>query len=299
MTEVPGIAIPSPFGRGIRAESGSAGQAWLEELPDMVDRLCGEWGLTRDGDPMHGYLALVLPVRTEGSRYVLKLAQSGELVSHEAKALGAWAGRGAVELHRVDLNRGAMLLERLDSRTTLNSVAIGDAVETAASLLRELAIAPPEGIPTLEDKMVPLRESLPREFDDLNRPFPHAWLVRALDMCDELLSDLGEVLVDEDLHFGNVLRGDRQRWNVIDPKVVIGDLEYGVAAMFWNRHGEDAPLARLAAIAQAAQLDVERAKAWLFVRVIEMWLWAVPLGFTGYASVCSELASWLVGSAGA
>jgi streptomycin 6-kinase len=296
---VPDLVIPSSFARGIRAESGASGIAWLEHLSRTVDKLLESWCLTRDGEPMHGYLALVLPVRAEdGSRHVLKLAQPGDLVDQEAKALDAWDGRGSVELHRFDPDVGAMLLERLDSSATLTSVEIGKAVEIAASLLLELAIEPPEGIATLADKLGPLHESLQGEFDALNRPFPSTWLFRALDLCDDLLSDPGSVLVDEDLHFGNVLRGERRQWCVIDPKVAVGDLEFGVAAMFWNRHGDDTPNERLATIARTARLDEERARAWLFVRVIEMWLWALPLGFTEYAEVCSDLASWLVGAAG-
>lgn len=104
--------------------------------------------------------------------------------------------------------------------------------------------------------------------------------------------------MNEDLHFGNVLRSDREGWSVIDPKVVVGDVEYGVAPMFWNRHGDNAPEARLATIVKAAGLDEEKTREWLLVRVIEFWLWAIPLGFTEAAGVCADLAAWLMGTDG-
>ncbi len=292
-----GPSIPASFAHGVRGESGTAGAAWLDRLPSTIAHVLRTWQLTLDGDPMHGYLALVAPVRGDHpGRCVIKFAQPGDLLSQESLALTAWRGHGAVELHRFDLDLGVLQLERLDSEQTLNSVAIGDAVDRAASLLRTLAISPPEGIPTLADKTGPWPDTWPHDFAAANQPFPRAWLVHALGMCEQLTAEHDQLLVNEDLHFGNVLRGVREPWSVIDPKVVVGDLEYGVAPMFWSRHGEDALDARLATIVNAARLDAEKARGWLLVRAIEFWLWAIPLGFTQAAQVCSNVAAWLMES---
>ena len=42
-------------------------------------------------------------------------------------------------------------------------------------------------------------------------------------------------LIHGDLHYENVLAGDREPWLVIDPKPMSGDPHYEVAPMLWNR----------------------------------------------------------------
>ena len=187
----------------------------------------------------------------------------------------------------------ALLLERLDSQRTLNDVALGEAVSIAGSLLRRLAVVPPRGIESLEERSESWVESWSKSFDACNRPFPNRWLDAAIHTCRQLAPSADRLLVNEDLHFGNVLAGVREPWSVIDPKVVVGDLEFGAASVFWNRGEEGRFEERLDVIVQAAGLDDEKTRAWLQLRVIDFWLWALPLGFTQYARTCEELAGWL------
>ncbi|HEX8781700.1 MAG TPA: aminoglycoside resistance protein, partial [Nocardioides sp.] len=42
--------------------------AFVDTLPGLVRDLVDEWQLAEDGDPLHGYCALVVPVRTAGNR---------------------------------------------------------------------------------------------------------------------------------------------------------------------------------------------------------------------------------------
>ena len=40
------------------------------------------------------------------------------------------------------------------------------------------------------------------------------------------------------MHYQNVLAGEREPWLVIDPKVMRGDAEFGLAPLLWRRLGE-------------------------------------------------------------
>lgn len=48
------------------AREGAAGRAWIRDLPGIVSDLCDRWRLARDGEVLHGYVALVVPVTRDG-----------------------------------------------------------------------------------------------------------------------------------------------------------------------------------------------------------------------------------------
>jgi streptomycin 6-kinase len=48
-------------------------------------------------------------------------------------------------------------------------------------------------------------------------------------------------LVHGDLHYANVLAGDREAWLTIDPKPVSGDPHFEPAPMLWNRFVDPQP----------------------------------------------------------
>lgn len=41
--------------------------------------------------------------------------------------------------------------------------------------------------------------------------------------------------VDYDLIYADVLACEREPWLAVDPKVIVGDLEYGAAQLLWRR----------------------------------------------------------------
>ena len=122
------------------ARRGPQWARWVETLPALVAELLEEWQLRADGEMMHGYVALVVPVRTTTDRpAVLKVAFSEDEGEHEHLALQHWHGRGAVQLLRADPHRRAMLLERLHQEclTELDDV---EACEVVASLYSQLHV---------------------------------------------------------------------------------------------------------------------------------------------------------------
>jgi streptomycin 6-kinase len=287
-------SIPESFTKGVITEAGAGGIDWLAELPHLVGQLCSDWGLLPENRPMHGYLGLVIPVRHGDSRCVLKVTYGSDDVLRESIALSTWHGEGAVRLIRSDVDRGALLLERLNSDRTLAVAPIDEAVSVAARLLRRLAVPAPDGLPTTAERVDEWATTWPARWERLGRPVPRALLDDALGAAQQWRTRSGRLLIDDDLHYGNVLAGQREPWLVIDPKVVVGDPEYGVAPLLWRRFDEPDGLAdRFRMIVDGAALDPERARAWTLARTVDYWLWAVGAGLTHDPVMCRTVAEWL------
>ncbi|MCP2165572.1 aminoglycoside phosphotransferase family protein [Goodfellowiella coeruleoviolacea] len=292
------IEVPRQFAAEIVAREGAAGQQWLDRLPDLAERYCTRWELTADGEPLHGIVALVLPVRmADGTPAMLKLSWRDAETEHEAMALALWNGRGAVRLLANDSEEGTLLLERLEPDSLLEA-EIEEAVSVAGAMLRRLAVPAPPGPRSLTELAQRWRGELPAEDAELGHPIPGRLLAAAVAFCDELGPTAGKWLVNEDMHFANVLRGHREPWLVIDPKVVVGDPEFGLIPLLWNRFkemdGRAGLLARFTALVEAGDLDKDLARAWTVVRGVDNWLWSLKNRMTDAADVCAAIVRGLV-----
>ncbi len=264
------ITVPDDFGAILGEES----LEWRAGLPALATRFCARWRLTPDGDLLNGNIAVVLPVRrADGHPAVLKLTWLDEETRQEPVALKAWRGQGVVDLLDHDDEHGALLLERLDHTTSLNDAPIEEALAVTGGLLRRLRVpAGPEfhrhGFPDLAARNA-----------ELGGPLPSTLVQQAAELGRDLAETAGNTLVNQDLHYENVLRGDREPWLMIDPKPLAGDREFGVIPLLWNRFGELAGERglrdRFAALCDIGELDAARARAWTFCRAVDTWLWCL------------------------
>jgi streptomycin 6-kinase len=257
------------------AERGPEWAAWIERLPRLVRELLDEWALTPDGTPLHGYTALVLPVRTTGGRpAVLKIGWPHPEAEHEALALQHWHGRGAVSLLRADPHRWALLLERLDTEDLAASWDL-DACAIEAGLDGQLHVPAPPQLRLLSvhaTRWVEELGALPKD-----APLPRRMVEHARALARDFAGDeaCDGTLIHTDLHFANVLldRAD-DTWRAIDPKPLSGDPHYELAPMLWNRFEEyagrerDAIRDRFFALVDGAELEEDRARDWVIVRML-------------------------------
>ena len=193
-------------------------------------------------------------------------------------AILPWRGEGAVELLDHDSEDFVLLLERLDADRDLSREPIDTAVTVAGGLLRRLAVPAPTLHRSLAEQAQRWCTELPAEAARLGNVVPSRMVDQAVALCRDLRP--AALMVNEDLHYLNVLRGTRLPWLVIDPKVLTGDPEFGVIPLLRNRfHELDGPAAlrrRLQAIADGAGLNLELTMAWTFVAAIDDWLYFLP-----------------------
>jgi streptomycin 6-kinase len=265
-----------PEGVLAMAGRGEAWAGWVDGLPGTARDLLAEWALTRDGPSTHGHCSLVLPVRTEdGAGSVLKIGFPEDESEHEHLALQRWHGNGAARLLRADPRRRALLLERLGT-ATLDDLWDRDACEVVAGLYRRLHVPAPPQLRLLSDRVrrwIGRLAELPR-----NAPVPRRMVEQALSVARAFVDDPATdgVLVHTDLHYANVLSGDREPWLVIDPKPLSGDPHVEPAPMLWNRWDEvvasgdvrDAVRRRFHTLVDSAMLDEDRARAWVVLREV-------------------------------
>jgi streptomycin 6-kinase len=265
---------------------------WLAELPALAQRYATRWSLTPDGDALFGYVGVVWPVRrADGTPAMLKLSWPDDESRDEGLALATWAGDGAVQL--LEHDDYALLMERLDPHC-LDDEPVDTAVRVAGGLLRRLAVPAPELHRTVRAEARRWAAELPERSLRLGSPVPDRIMSAAVEHCEVLGPRAGSLLVNEDLHYFNVLRGVREPWLVIDPKPITGDPEFGVIPLLWNRYAETGGAqgiaARFAAIVAAADLDADLARAWTLVRAVTNWLWTLEDGGFPSWDVLAEIA---------
>lgn len=291
------LAVPEQFAADTITREGEAGRRWIAALPGLIRDLCRRWELVIDGAAMHGALGLVVPVRRGAEPAALKVSWRDEATVEEAAALAAWDGRGAVRLLEADGALDAMLLERLDYRRSLDDLAIAEALSIAGGLLRRLAIRAPDGFRTLRAEAAALVERLPERWEHCGRPMSRRVLDQAREIAAQLGPTAGDILVNYDLHYTDVLASAREPWLAVDPKVVVGDLEYGPAQLLWNRLGDieaNGGLARqFRVLVEAAALDPALCRAWTLVRCVDYWLWGLSVGLTEDPVRCARIVAWL------
>lgn len=265
--------VPASFQQ--YAARGPQWAAWLEQLSGLVRDLLAEWTLTPEGAATHGHTALVVPVRTAGGRpAVLKIGWPHPEAEHEALALQHWHGRGAVRLLRADPHRWALLLERLDAEDLAEQWDL-DACAIVAGLYRQLHVPAAPQLHRLSDQAVRWVEELDALPKDA--PLPRRMVEHARSLAQDLARDESTdgTLIHTDLHFANVLRDPADDgWRAIDPKPLSGDPHFELAPMLWNRFDEyagrerDAIRDRFFALVDGAELDEDRARDWVIVRLL-------------------------------
>ncbi|MBE0009278.1 MULTISPECIES: aminoglycoside phosphotransferase family protein [unclassified Arthrobacter] len=297
------IELPSALVRSARALP--SGHGWLDRWRDLARTALTEWGLTLDLPggtlPWVGSAALVVPVRrADGSPAVLKITIPHEEALPEPDALVLWGGRGAVRLLAASRDDYVLLLQRLDGDRSLAGVPLDDTAAIWGGLVRELALTPDKGelwrdIPSVAAQAEMWTDTMPADWDLLGRPFDRWLLECALEVC-QVRGAVGrrseqDVLVHSDLHYLNILARldsdavEQAGYLAIDPKPVVGDAEFAVAPMLWNRIGDLFPgdpeghlRERCSDLAFAAGLDPLLARDWAVVREVQNALSAVEAG---------------------
>lgn len=284
--------VPIPADLTARYGRTSGGRGWLAVLPELIRSSLERWDLVVDlapgSVPWNGHGAVVIPVTRYGDPAVLKVAFPHDEARVERHALALWDGRGAVRLLESDAGSCSMLLERLDASRSLQTVPMDEARTAWAAVVGRLSLAPDIRSEWFELDHIAARaeqwsDDLPVEWEQLGRPFPRWLLEAALEVC-QCRGAVGrrsgtDVLVHTDLHYLNILAVPGAKgtgsYAAIDPQPMIGEAEFAVAPVLWNRiydlparNPEAGLRERCRDFSTAAGLDPEAARQWSLTREV-------------------------------
>lgn len=260
---------------------GEKGKAWLDELPELVTAISSKLDLHDLNEVTNLTYNYVLQGFQGDNPIILKLGLDNEGLKQEAFALKCFAGCGAVKVLAED--EGMLLLERAVPGTSLKDYFPNrehESIEIACNVMKKLHqanIPSVHNFPHVKDWLTAL---------DKDWSIPNEHLQKARMLRDQLLqTSEADVLLHGDLHHDNILQNG-ENWLVIDPKGVIGESAYEVAAFIRNPIPEllyqaDAPniiLNRITRFAELLELPSQRILNWCFVQAVLAWVWALEDG---------------------
>jgi streptomycin 6-kinase len=277
------VTIPPALRRNVVGNWGAAGVQWLSRLPALVEQVAREWDLGI-AEPYALSMNWVAPAtREDGTAVVVKLGVPDGHLRHEAEALRAYDGYGAVRLLASSEDGGALLIERVEpGGMAADLVPADDRAATAAliSVGRRLHRPQPPGfaLPHLRQESMSFRSHLRRFPGD--DPLPRHLVSRAGALFDELCDSADDMLLHGDLHHDNVLRATREPWLAIDPFGLVGDPGFDCGPMLYNPdpHDRDEALLtlvphRIEQLADGYAIPVDRVVAWGFVMAVLSEVW--------------------------
>ncbi len=262
---------------------GKQGETWIADLPTIVAQLADHWHLMHihpvDNMTFH-YVARAVTQNDEP--VMLKIGCDKKTIAAEKNALLYFDGNGCVRL--------------IDHHDKCNALLLEQAIPGVS--LKLLYEAQPQYV---MDNYIAVMNKLHKSLAG-NHAYRHTkdWLKaidklqmggdcpvhlvkKAISLRESLLSSMtAEIFLHGDLHHDNILKNG-ETWVAIDPQGIIGEPAFEAAAFDFmyvkelanNNLVKQVMEARIHQLAQKANLDAQRIKDWVFVRLILMVAWQV------------------------
>jgi streptomycin 6-kinase len=216
------------------------------------------------------------------TRVVLKVSKPTSDEFRAGQVLRAFNDDGTV--HVIQTKSEAILMELLDPGDELvNLVRAGKDVESTeifADLLRKMAHhSPPTDCPSTFD----WARGFDRYLMSNDKRIPEPLVAEARELYLSLAnSQTSTMLLHGDLQHYNVLFDSKRGWVAIDPKGIVGELEYEIGAIVRNPTEmpefytlKETVERRLNYFAKALNLNYDRALAWTFAQAVLSAIWDV------------------------
>ena len=270
-------------------------------IPESIAHLSQKWGLSSirplaESRLINNYVAIAHSALCNAD-VVLKILLWEN--PHEEKALRYFNGQGCVKLLEYDAEYQAFLLQYIQPGDTLRSFFPDrdkEAVEIVAALIKRLhthdaSNIEPGSFPTVREWL--------KELDQEYQKVPLDLLVKARTLATKLVSTEGTLyLLHGDLHHENILQYSQpfvlsstslrieESWIAIDPKGVIGELEYELGAFIRNPipdlilHPDVQQLTkrRIEQFSALLNFDAQRVTDWCFVQSVLSACWVEGYG---------------------
>jgi streptomycin 6-kinase len=217
-----------------------------------------------------------------GASVVIKIVKKAGDESRSGEVLKAYAGDGAVRVYAYE--KDAVLLERIQPGEQLVTLVTQGQDEEATQILAEVIgrlanhEAPP-GLPTVAD----WGRGFDRYLEGDAEEIPRNVVAEARGLYQELAATQRHtMLLHGDLQHYNVLFDRDRGWLAIDPKGVVGELEYELGALLRNPvelpHVLSDPVIigrRLETLTALLNLDESRALRWSYCQAILSAIWSI------------------------
>jgi streptomycin 6-kinase len=230
--------------------------------------------------------ALIAFGSRDQERVVIKVDTQPREAPRSAAVLRAFAGSATARI--LDHAEDALLLERITPGDSLVAMAASghddDATEVLADVIGRMSAHEYSGVPTVEE----WGSSFERYRDGDDYSIPHSLVDEAHNVYEGLCaSQQRRRLLHGDLHHGNVLFDSERGWLAIDPKGVVGELEYEIGAALRNPlEYPDVFLdqqrihARVNCFAGRLRLNADRVLGWAFAQAVLSAVWLIEDGLT-------------------
>ncbi len=273
--------IMSKFQSNIINIYGNRGKLWLDKLPKIVRQISFKFNFCDLEEVNNLSYHYVLSGLQGTQPIILKLGLDNDALKREALALKSFAGCGVVKL--LDAGHNLLILEQAVPGISLKNYFPDKDSEAAAiicNIMRKLHRAQiPENsyFPHIKDWLSAL---------DKNWNLPSRYLQKARQIRDQLLITAAkDVFLHGDLHHDNILQNG-ENWIVIDPKGVIGEPAYEVAAFIRNPfpdllNGQNMAEIihnRINTFSNILNISKARIAGWCFVQTVLSWIWALEDG---------------------
>lgn len=232
-------AIPAVVQNKARAVGA---EAWLDELPSLIDELCRRWRITVGAPYADATEAFVAPAEgADGTPTVLKiLVPRHHAAAHdEITVLRLVDGDGCVRLLRDDAEHGALLLDRLGPSMHDLGLPFFERIDLLCDVAaRVWRPAPDAGLTDGAEKAAALAEGIEERWAHLDRPCSVQARDHALRCAERrrVAHDPSRaLLLHGDVHQWNTLRSNTRRegggFTLIDPDGLLAEPEYDLGVM--------------------------------------------------------------------
>jgi len=230
------ISIPKEFEERIKQVHGKDGAMWIESLPWVISFCQHKWNI-KVLEPFTLSFNYVAPVKfNDGTDAVLKLCVPGKDCSSEINSLKAYDGVSMCRLIDSIEERGILLIERLKPGDNLKTIEYDvAAVKVAAMLMkkmREKSITT-KGFQTIADWAQGIAK-MRKHFYGGTGLFSDKIVEKVEELFPILIStQRNSYLLHGDFHHENILLNNGE-WKVIDPKGIVGEVEYEIIPFILN-----------------------------------------------------------------
>ncbi|HHF7375822.1 aminoglycoside phosphotransferase family protein [Legionella bozemanae] len=262
---------------------GAKGEHWLANLPVTIATLTDYWNLSEVIPVLNMTFNYVAKAILDGEQpVVLKISYDKKSIENEKQALMNLNSQGSIKLIDYNSKYNALLVQQAIPGITLKSLypaQIDYVMDCYVQTMQKL-----------HNKHLPKKQNDYHIADWLkaldtptSKQIPAFILNRAIDLRNKLLSSLKSlVFLHGDLHHDNILKHGNA-WLAIDPKGVVGEAEFEIAAFDFMYITELATTVnvkkifahRIDLLAQKSNLDAQRIKDWVFVRLVLMAAWLI------------------------